>query len=672
MISMTDLTSTEQKIIDDVLFHLDGWRTNDHPHETRKIESFLDTSDPHFDNSIRKEVSSREVLSAYDLAKVHALNYIRRKEFPNNPSIYQAICYWAAGILSEKSHFKEGKIDESTLLIEEARKLLAPHVKRGEDFFIVSGDEFFWEEYMRSERRPHPRRDRQKDEWDGDEPKELLTHGHFHEKHRFNRFHYKPKQKPVCPKPHHHNKGKPGWIKRRVKNKYIICINPVISTDGLSVLLKAVVKKGGKPCDYGKLLFYIYDTKRMFIGSSEVVEGKAEYDWNIPDNVGRGKKKIYATFVGSDDYILCEEWEDIFLKIPTTIVLDNDETLVSGSEGEQIHNLPLVAHVTEKFTDKPVNIGNVQFLVKTEDDSSFIDMGEPVPVVNGLAEYQYTLPELYQTTIFFKAIYLTNDIYFGCETKDSGSTYVKGKVNLTIEPLLANRGEDISIDIVVTNIDGSEVNEGEMNIYLDDGLIVKEMSALTHIVYTYTLSDEIMWGEHILRVEYLENDNFDCASSSTFLYIRTPVVLNSEYVYASQTIEDNGSIIQGVASIPLEVVDIEGNNVNQGTLTFTCGSTEKIYQLDQLDEEDTEISYNIPLGISGGAEIPYTLSYYGTDTYQNSTVQSKIIIRYQTNVDVDPINAELGDTITLNAGVTDENNEGVNEGTVDFDLNQEP
>ena len=222
----------------------------------------------------RKEVSSREVLTSYDKAKVHALNYLRRSQFPSHPSIHQAICYWAAGLLSEKAHFKDEKIQESTLLIEEARRLLKPYVRKGEDFFTVSGDEWYWEEYMKSESVPRPRRNRvppppppsKDDPWGGEE-KERLIHGHYHENP-----HYKPY------KPHHHKKPfhkqlsshkphdpckpeytEPLWIKRRYENKYKLTIEPVITETGGTVHLRARVYEGSKPCDKGKVTFYIYE-----------------------------------------------------------------------------------------------------------------------------------------------------------------------------------------------------------------------------------------------------------------------------------------------------------------------------------------------------------------------------------------------------------------------------
>lgn len=247
----------DEKIVDDILSHLDGWRINDHPHETRKIQSFLDPDEAQYDNLVRKEVSTREVLRAYDMAKVHALNYIRRKEFPNSPAIYQAICYWAAGLLSEKAHFKDEKIQESTLLIEEARQLLSPHVKKSQDFFLVSGDEFFWEEYMRSERHPHPRRDRIPDDWDGDEEKERLTHGLFHE-----HYHYKPPHKPrnPCFKPHHKpsRHDVPEWIRNRKHKDCRIITEPIVSDDGETAMIRSRVVRGGEPVMGGKLMFYVY------------------------------------------------------------------------------------------------------------------------------------------------------------------------------------------------------------------------------------------------------------------------------------------------------------------------------------------------------------------------------------------------------------------------------
>ena len=259
---LPELTTQENKIINDILFHLDGWRVNDHPHETRKIESFLDADDVTFDNMVRKEVSSREVLRTYDMAKIHALNYIRRNEFPNNPSIYLAICYWAAGLLSEKAHFRDDKIDQDYSLIEEARRLLEPYIKRGEDFFLVRGDEFYWEDYMRSEVHPHPRRDRvHYDDGDDEEEKERLIHGHFHELPK-DHFHYRPKhhKKDPC----HRKRDKyrdvaKDWIRNIKGNKFEINTNTTINDDYNYIKFDISLKRFGKPCKTGKVMIYVYE-----------------------------------------------------------------------------------------------------------------------------------------------------------------------------------------------------------------------------------------------------------------------------------------------------------------------------------------------------------------------------------------------------------------------------
>lgn len=260
---MSEITTRERKIIDDILFHLDGWRVNDHPKQTRKIESFLEDDDEYFDNNIRKEVSSREVLRAYDMAKVHSLNYIHRKEFPNNPAIYQAICYWAAGLLSEKASFRDENMNNGFGLIEEARRMLSPHVKRGDDFFIVTGDEFFWEEYLRSEHHPHPRRDRlphKHDKGCGEE-KERLIHGHFHEVHR-EPFHYKPnpkKHKHCPPKEKSHIDRVKGWITHNKSNKYNLDVRCEVDNDYGYIHFIGNVTHYGKAVPSGKLVFYVYD-----------------------------------------------------------------------------------------------------------------------------------------------------------------------------------------------------------------------------------------------------------------------------------------------------------------------------------------------------------------------------------------------------------------------------
>ena len=152
------------------------------------------------------------------------------------------------------------------------------------------------------------------------------------------------------------------------------------------------------------------------------------------------------------------------------------------------------------------------------------------------------------------------------------------------------------------------------------------------------------------------------------LTINEGVLINYPQVYASQTVEDNGSIIVGKAVIPVNVVDMEGNAVPFGLLEFECeGVTETL----NIEETVTpQFSYNIPLNYHGGESIPYTITYLENENYPRARVHGLILIKHNVDVDVDELSGNQGDTVTLGANVTDENGENVPQGEIEFELDQ--
>ena len=491
------MNTQEKKIINDILFHLPGWKINDHVPETRRVDAFLSPEEAHYDNNTRKEVSSREVLTSYEKAKVHALNYIRRSEFPNHPSIYQAICYWGAGLLTEKYGFKDENIQESTLLIEEARNLLHPYVRKGEDFFTVSGEEFFWEEYMKSESVPRPRRNRvppppkpdKNDRWGGEE-KEHLIHGHFH-----NPYHKRlNKRFPPNPcKPFPKKDEGISWFKHRYHDRYEISINPVISEDEETLLITATVKEYGKPCKTGKISFYLYEENtRKLLGTTLVSDGNAMYTETLTEPLTYGKRKLHATYMANDGYIQCEEWEDVYVKQKSNIsFVDTEIPVAITTNPLQPETVEITVNVTGK-EGEAVDDGYVQFYIKTGEEQEFVETGNKIHLNNGTANYVYIIPEEYSSQYIVKAEYMGNTLYGKSQTNELLTLITKNKVSILLPHLTSTKGATETLTIYINGQDNEPITEGELKVYLDNK-IIENITNITEnpIIFSYTLPDDI-------------------------------------------------------------------------------------------------------------------------------------------------------------------------------------
>lgn len=404
------------------------------------------------------------------------------------------------------------------------------------------------------------------------------------------------------------------------------------------------------------------------IGTAPVHQGKAECIWEIDENSSPGEKKIYVAYMGSDGYMLAETWENVSIKIPTTTTMSSEEIYTNPTVNpNQPVTVQLSAIVNDMRTLDAVINGKVQFQIKTELDDIFINIGNPVNVIGGVATYTYTVPQTPQTTILVKAIYLGSGDYGGSECSTPSNLVVRGTVDLSIKPLRVNHGETKTITTTVKTFEGNDVDGGSLNIYLDNNLIKSISSVVSQkIEFDYVFPQNINSGEHLLKAEYVGTDNYSGGYATSVVYVRSRTLIDNSPVYATQTLVENGEVVQGIAVIPINVLDENSNIVPEGVVTFTCGGS--VESVEFGVNSNREITYNIPIGMQGGDELPFTLSYQENLNYQACEVQSSIIIKYRTNVELEDVEGELGDTVTLVANVTDENNNNVDEGEVEFSV----
>lgn len=249
----------EDKIINDVLIHLDGWelQNKDHkhrhkPHNHKMLDPFNETSEDVENTNIRKTVTAKEVLDMYEVAKIHVLNYIKRPVFPRTPVTHIALCMWTAGLLSQKARFRKEKVENSYNLISEAKKLLKTHVKHTPTIALISGSKDTLdcdiEHYRLPHHHHHPNCSPKKPH-----PCEMQHPHHEHKKHKH---HHKP-----C---HHHEQfeyDEPDFDSFFLKDNHIrLKVIPVYCEIEDTITLKAyVVDEHGNRVDGGLVRFYIED-----------------------------------------------------------------------------------------------------------------------------------------------------------------------------------------------------------------------------------------------------------------------------------------------------------------------------------------------------------------------------------------------------------------------------
>lgn len=259
----------EDKIIKDVLLYLDGWalQNKDHKHRHKPkptpkyLDPFNETSDEIENTNIRKTITSKEILDMYEVAKIHALNYIKRPVYPRTPVTHISLCMWTAGLLAQKARFIKDNDEKTFNLIKEAKDLLKPYIKHNPTILSISGsDTDMYEVEQYSIQKHHPTCPKHKKK----------------RKHPCIAQHPSPpKHKNHHPKHHHHppdedypyfEYDEPEYEDFFLKRNHIqIKLNTAHGELDEKITLKAYVRDVyGNRIDGGKIQFYIIDDEEDF------------------------------------------------------------------------------------------------------------------------------------------------------------------------------------------------------------------------------------------------------------------------------------------------------------------------------------------------------------------------------------------------------------------------
>jgi len=404
---------------------------------------------------------------------------------------------------------------------------------------------------------------------------------------------------------------------------------------------------------------------KKIIGTATVNGGNAEYIWEVPHGIQTGKRKLYVTYTDSDDYLLSENWENIYIKTPTNILFENEIIRAGAPNGEEPRFITLTVILNDLNTLEPVTEGLVQFQARRDGQESFTNIGPLVEVTDGVAVYGYELSEEETTDFQVKAIYWGTNKYSASETHNYCTVSTKQSLTINTNNIKTKPDQTETFHIELGAYPPEELNGGELSIILDNTPIyTTTVFSNSLILYDYTIPSSMSEGEHVFRIVYSGNNKFDEREVEGKLYIKPHVTIDDSPVYATPTLIENGTLIQQTAKIVLNIT-ADGTNVHEGFVEFECNNDKQTIYLEQ---DSQEYEYEIPFGFNYGDEIPFTLTYLENENYQTTSITSSILLRHQTQVSVDAVQGNVGETVDVNATVVDENNTNVNEGQTQFEM----
>lgn len=380
------------------------------------------------------------------------------------------------------------------------------------------------------------------------------------------------------------------------------------------------------------------------IGTANVVDGEATLEWTIPSTMKIGTSTIYGTYIENDTYMTDTAYNTIQVRRATTTVVQN----VLASVGEQATFTATVKHSTNQNVDE----GTVQFQLGSS------NIGSPVNVSNGVATLQYTIPSNVESGAEIRAYFLETNTY-AASTSNAGTLTLRTGTDVTVTNISGNRGEQITINAQITDVNADPVNTGSAKLLIDDTIVsTQNVNTSTGAVsFNYTVAQNAILGSHVIKVQYQQNDSYDAGEGTGTLTVRTPTTLTAVNISANA-----GSTIP----LTINVKDPNNTPIPSGTVNITVGSESPVPASVNASGEAT-IQYQVPQNASG--TISFNATYVQNNNYQGSTMATAgvITIRKATSVVVDSKKANIGDTINLSATVTS-GQEMVDEGTLDFEI----
>lgn len=386
---------------------------------------------------------------------------------------------------------------------------------------------------------------------------------------------------------------------------------------------------------------------KQVIGTTSVDEGRAILEHTFTDGeVTPGSHTVYATYIENDHYQTATANNTAVVKISTTTTLNS----ILGSIGEAVTFTATVNH----HTSQQVTGGQVQFKIGEN------NAGSPQPVSNGVATLtNYEIPQGTTDGTTITAIY-TGDSTYGA-SQGTNTLSIRGSTNTTLSDMSVNRGDTATIVATFTDSQNNPITTGQAKLYIDNtqqGETVTVTSAGAS--FTYNVASNAVVGGHTMRVEYLQNDDYDGSQTTATLIVRTPTVLTAT----------NISTNPGTTT-PLTVTVKDDNNgtVTTGTVRITLGQTTNDATVNSSTGEATA-NFEIPANATG--TLTFTAVYVENTNYQGTVsgdeASGTITIRKSVTIVVDNVNTEFGEQIELSSSIVDSDNELVDEGTVQYEI----
>lgn len=395
-----------------------------------------------------------------------------------------------------------------------------------------------------------------------------------------------------------------------------------------------------EPINYGGMIVMT----RIKVAEATVSSGSASASYTVPSSLATGEHDLYAVLEENTKYETAEGESTIHIRHSTVTTTSN----MVVSIGEEVTFTAQVKY----NTSQNVNEGTVQFVLGGS------NIGSPVSVSNGVATLNYTIPSNTQTGASIVAKFIQTDNY--AASQSSGNTITLRKdPTVAVQNVSANRSGTASITASVEDGEGTGINTGSAVLQIDGTQVGSAVNVTNgSVTFSYSVPANATLGSHAIKVVYQKNQTYNSAYGTASLIVRTPTSLTPVDVSVNKG---------GTCTVIIQVKDNNNAAVTSGTVNITVGTASPVGATVNSSGE-ASITYTCPANASG--TVNFSGSYVENTNYMASTTSTDgvITVRKGVTISVPSKSAVLGQSVTLQASLTDEDSSAVTSGHVDFEI----
>ena len=368
--------------------------------------------------------------------------------------------------------------------------------------------------------------------------------------------------------------------------------------------------------------------------------------WNYLANLTPGNYKVIASFGGNYMYY------PFTVNSTLTISKANSSITVKGMENKAGNTTWFEANTTDEFGN-PINEMNITF--------SLNDMviGSNLTNRYGVAKLNYTIPStLYNKTYDIIATSSPTPTVMG-STGQATLKLLQLKTKTVVPNISTIPAKSITITASIVDEFNNSVPKGKVTFKKDNVTIVTVDVDNGYAKYQYETNYETTPLSYI-SADYVGDWKYDNSNGTgTYKVTKLGTTISASSIDA----KPNSDIL-----FSARITDETQNHVTEGNVTFTLAG--KVLGTVEVSKGNARLRFN--LDSYGVGEYRIKCDYHGSKIYKESSNTNTLTVkRYETTIKGSPINAVVGNTTTITLNIMDEEKYNVNEGIVNYYVNNE-